>query len=148
MSGQSRPRCRWLGKCSNETPDTNGTTREPPHSPRNPPSISTPFLVGMRFAAQALQRDCPYAITHLTTFDQTEAGSARTQPRQGIVKTEGRADAQNRHRAWHHSRDTMPCASYKPNNSRATRAPSVIPQKIPPTCVEQSARKYNPIGTK
>ena len=31
-----------------------------PHSPRYPPSISTPFIVGMRFAAQALQRDCPY----------------------------------------------------------------------------------------
>ena len=33
-----------------------------PHLPPNPPSPSKQFPVGMRFAAQALQRDCPYAI--------------------------------------------------------------------------------------
>ena len=50
-----------------------------PHSPRNPPSISTPFPVGMRFAAQALQRDCPYVIEiidlmagHMLTKDQED----------------------------------------------------------------------------
>ena len=42
----------------------------------------------------------------------------------------------------------MPCASYKSNNSRATRAPSVIPQKIPPFRVEQSPKSTTPQETK
>ena len=43
----------------------------------------------------------------------------------------------------------MPCASYKSNSiGRATRVPSVIPQKIPPSRVEQSGKSTTPMEPK